>query len=255
MGEVSKSRYMVQAGWSDVPHISPEAQQELLDGTEPYLRDARSKGIPNLGTGAIYPIHESEITVPPFQIPDYWTRAYAMDVGWKNTAAMWGAKDPSDGVIYLYGEYKQGEALPVVHASAIKTRGEWIKGAIDPASRGRSQRDGEQLFQEYRNLGLKLVPAENAVDAGIYRVWSGLVQGRIKLFSTLSQTLKEYRMYHRVKKKDENGVEKVKIVKKDDHLMDCKRYLIATFDQIASVRPVDTTGQHAYQIADQTAGY
>ena len=49
-----------------------------------------------------------------------------------------------------------GEAEPSVHAAAILERGKWISGAIDPASRGRSQMDGRQLLQMYTELGLKL---------------------------------------------------------------------------------------------------
>jgi len=76
------SRYVVMAGWSDVPHLSPEVCADMLASIPPFQRDARSKGIPQLGAGAIYPVPESEIVVKDFVIPRHWPRCGGLDVGW-----------------------------------------------------------------------------------------------------------------------------------------------------------------------------
>ncbi|WP_395451184.1 hypothetical protein ACHMW7_16160 [Aminobacter sp. UC22_36] len=247
MPEISSSKFMVQAGWNDVPHLDAKTKAELLAATPPHLRKARSQGIPSLGSGAIYPVELEDIEVAPFAIPRFWKRAYALDVGWKCTAAIWGAQDPSDGTIYFYAEHYRGHALPIVHAAAIKARGEWIKGAIDPAARGRSQRDGEQLIADYKGQGLHLVNAVNAVESGLYEVWQRLELGRLKVFSTLVNFKAEYKLYRR----DEHG----KIVKEFDHAMDAGRYLIATWDKIASVQAPDRTVGASSMISDSDAGY
>lgn len=213
-----------------MPHISEKAQKDLVGSYSPHERDARSKGIPSLGSGAIYPVPEEDITVDPFEIPAYWKHAYALDVGWNRTAALWGALDPESDVLYLYAEYYRGQAEPAVHAAAIRARGEWIPGVVDPASRGRGQKDGEQLLYAYTNLGLVLTLANNAVDAGIYEVWSRLSTGRLKVFKTLQSWLSEYRIYRR----DDKG----RIVKENDHLMDDTRYLVLSGIPIATFRPV-----------------
>lgn len=246
MGEISSSRYTVTCGWSDIPHLDAKTKQELLDSTQPYLRDARSKGIPSLGSGAIYPVPVSEITCAPFRIPEFWRRCYGMDVGWRKTSVIWLAEDPADGTRYAYSEYYRGEARPPTHAEAIKLRGEWIKGAIDPAARGRGQVDGAQLFDQYQALGLNVMPADNSVESGIYQVWSRLETGRMKIFETMQNLLAEYRLYRR----DERG----RIVKEDDHAMDAWRYANSTFDAIARAmpaeRPVTSTAP-----ANRVAGY
>lgn len=247
MGQVSGSKYMVQAGWDDVPHLTERTKAELLAATMPYLRDARSKGIPSLGSGAIYPVPYETLIVPPFQIPHFWPRAYALDVGWGRTAALWGAKDPNTDVIYGYSEHYRGEELPAVHAQAIKARGDWIQGAIDPAARNRTQADGERLMATYTDLGLHLTPAINEVEAGIYEVWSRLESGRLKFFSTLVGVPAEYRLYRR----DERG----KIVKKNDHLMDVTRYLCMTWQKVASVKLNEVDMTNVVTIADKRAGY
>lgn len=223
------SRALVMATWDDVPHLTAEQKQELWDSIPPYQRGARSKGIPQLGSGAIYPVPESEIVVNDFEIPEYWPVAYALDVGWNRTACLWGAWDRQSDTIYLWSEYYKGQAEPAIHASAIKSRGNWIPGVIDPAARGRGQKDGEQLLQLYIDLGLDLSIAQNAVEAGLYAVWERLSTGRLKVFKSLQSWFSEFRIYRR----DDKG----KVIKENDHLMDGTRYFVMSALNIAITQP------------------
>lgn len=225
----SGEKAMIMAGWDDVPHLSEKEKARMLAECEPHLRESRSKGVPSLGAGAIYPIPEDDIKVEPFMIPEHWPRAYAMDVGWKRTAVVWGAVDLENGVTYLYSEHYRGQAEPSVHAAAIKARGDWIPGTIDPAAHGRTQKDGEQLFDLYVEQGLNLCNADNGIETGLHLVFELLSTGRLKVFSTMQNWFKEYRLYRR----DENG----KIIKKDDHLMDVTRYFAMTGREIAMTKP------------------
>lgn len=223
------TKYVVQATWQDVPHISEEAKAALLASIPPHERDARTRGVPQLGAGAIYPVPESEIVVRPFEIPDHWRHAFALDVGWNRTAALWGAVEDETDTVWLYAEHYRGQAEPAIHAAAIRARGPWIPGVVDPAARDRSQRDGEQLLAIYKELGLDLSLADNARETGIFRVWERLSTGRLKVFATLQNFLAEYRIYRR----DDKG----KIVKANDHLMDCARYLCASGLALAAFNP------------------
>lgn len=246
MPEITKSKYLVTAGWDDSPHLDAKTKEELLSSIPPFLREARSKGIPSLGSGAIYPIPEDEISVPYFEIPVYWPRCYGLDVGWNRTAALWAAWDPTTGICYLYAEHYRGIAEPAVHAEAIKARGDWIFGVCDPAASGSSQRDGEKLIDLYRQLGLKITPADNAVDAGIYDTWASLSSGKLKVMNHLLNFFNEYRLYRR----DENG----KIVKKHDHLMDVMRYIVRSGRTVAKQQGFDDTAPVRDGV-DLVAGY
>ena len=209
---------IITATWDDAPHLSEEDKTDLMKSLPPHQRDARSKGVPSLGSGAVYPVPESEFVVSPFEIPKHWKHAYGFDVGWNNTAAVWGALDPESGVAYITHDYKKGQAEPAVHASAIRARGDWIPGVVDPASRGRSQADGEQLIWLYRQQGLDLSLAENGVESGIFEVYERLTVGKLKVFKSCMALLEEYRLYRR----DDKG----KVVKENDHCMDALRYYV-----------------------------
>jgi hypothetical protein len=225
------SKFTVNAGWDHVPHLSEEQKREELDRIQPFQRKARSQGIPTLGAGAIYPVPEEVVLCDPFAIPDYYPQCYAMDVGWKRTAAVWCALDPNTDIAYLYSEHYVGEAEPPIHAAAVRARGVWIPGVIDPAARGRGQRDGQRLIKDYQELGLDtLTISENALEAGIYAVWSRMSTGRLKVFCTMLNWIGEFRFYQR----DEKGHVKDG---QADHLMDCSRYIVLSGLSKAIVRP------------------
>ncbi len=229
--DVAYPRWVEICTWDDVPHLTAEEKAKTLASTPPQLRDARSKGVPTVGEGLVYPVDPKNIVVDDFQIPKYYKKLYGMDVGWNNTAVCWGAWDIENDIVYIYSEHKMGQAEPVVHAKAVKSRGAWIKGQIDPAARGRSQIDGETLYNLYRKEGLKIYPANNAVEAGIFDIWERFTTGRLKIFKSCGMVLRELSLYHR----DEKG----KIVKTNDHLLDSLRYLINAEPAMWSYPQVD----------------
>lgn len=230
---------IVQAGWDDAPWLTEERKAQMLDDTEPHLREARRSGKPSMGSGNVYPISIESLLIEPFKIPDYFKRMYALDVGWNVTAAVWAAIDPQTDTIYIYDEYVGIHQPPAVHAAAIRSRGAWIQGVIDPASRGRSQVDGTQLLRSYKDLGLHLLVANNEVDAGISNLWQRMTTSNFKVVNTLSNWAKEFVLYRR----DLKG----RIIKENDHLMDATRYIqnnlmrAKSIDQLRNT-PVINTG-------------
>ena len=212
-------RFVTMVDWDDAPHLSADEKAQLRATIPPHLLDARTKGIPQLGSGAIYPVPEEDIAVDDFPVPDHWPKGYALDVGWKVTAAVFGAHDRDQDVLYLWSIHKQGEAEPAIHAHAVKQRGAWLPGVIDPAANGRSQVDGQRLKDLYTECGLRLAIAANQVEGGIHSIWQRLSTGRLKVFRSCQAWFEEYRLYRR----DEAG----KVVKSNDHLMDATRYFEA----------------------------
>jgi hypothetical protein len=239
-------KYFTQCTWDEAPHLSPATREKLWKSIPSFQRDARTRGIPQLGSGAIYKFADEDILVTPFPIPDFWPRAYGLDVDWNKTAAIWGARNPETGVLYLYAEYYRGQAEPQVHVEAIKQCGPWIPGVVDPAARGRSQRDGSQLLELYKNAGLDLEPAANAVEAGIFACEQFFSGGMLKAFTSLSNWHSEFRMYRR----DQDG----RVVKEFDHLLDAMRYLILSGRDRMTTQPQKPMPQIVYYTVPRRDG-
>lgn len=230
MPPVTSSKYRVEAGWDDAPHLGEKEKREMLAATPLHLRDARSKGIPSMGAGAIYPFSVEQIRVDPFPVPAHFRRGFTLDDGWKVTAVGFHALDPDHDILYQTGELYLREHRPEQTAQMILTRGQWMPGDGDAAAR---TRDGVQVLDIYKRYGLKLELADKEVEAGIYDVSIRLAQGRLKIFSTCQNTLWEYQRYRR----NEDG----KVVKVDDHAMDQLRYACRPhFLQRMIAKPAET---------------
>lgn len=210
---------VIQAGWDDVPHLDAAEKAALLATTPPFQREARTKGLPQLGAGAIYQLPESDLSISPFEIPLHWPRCYGMDTdaGAGTTAVVWLALDRETQTIYVYDVYKKQHSEPAVHVEAIKRRGP-LPGVADAAALLVTAHDAEQLIALYKRAGLDVELPDKAVEAGIQEVWEAMSTGRFKVFSSCDAWFKEYRLYHR----DEKG----RIVKANDHVMDATRYAV-----------------------------
>jgi hypothetical protein len=218
---------VVNAGWDDAPHLSRQEKDRLLTTIPPYQVKARTRGIPMLGSGAIFPIDEDELKCEPFDVPDMMPRAYGFDVGWNWTAAVWMAHDRSNDTIYITDVYKRGQAEPATHIAAIMQRGDWMTGFIDPSAAGAGKsKDGESLLDAYsdsRRPHLNVLPADNTVEAGIWNLYERMTTGRLRVFRHLDLWFEEFRLYRR----DDKG----RVVKHNDHLMDASRYCAKHVDQ------------------------
>ena len=124
------SRFLIGAAWDDAPHLDSAVKETLWASIPEYQRDARAKGIPQLGSGAIYPFPESSIRVDDFSIPKHYARAFGLDCALAGTAAAaWGALDRDTDILYITSVYKRAQTEVAVHAAAIKARGQWVPGA------------------------------------------------------------------------------------------------------------------------------
>lgn len=221
-GRVQDDRFYIQASWEDNPHLSEEEKERLVKNLSPSDKDAMKYGIPSFGSGLVYPVNPYVYLMDFHPIPQHWHKFYGMDFGWTNpTALVFCAQDKENDIIYVYDEYRAVEKDPSQHKEALKSKGvHWICGAYDPSGDNSSLHEGKQIAKNYKELGFKLVPADNAKEAGIQTVLQLLQSGRLRIFSNCVYTLSEIKSYAR----DVNG----KPIKKNDHLMDALRYAVVT---------------------------
>jgi phage terminase large subunit-like protein len=222
-GEKGPGKWVTLATWDDVPHLDEAIKKELEGSYPEYQRDARTKGIPQLGAGAVYPVSPARIFIEPFPIPDHFKRCYAMDFGFTDpTAILWAAIDPETDVVYVIAEHYQKEAAPFIHAGVIEAYNRRAKftipGVCDPSGGGTSMKDGQHTRDLYRDeYGIYFQSAINSIEPGISEVLNALITDKLKIFNTCIQTKREFQMYRRNEKGKPIG---------DDHLMDDLRYLM-----------------------------
>ena len=199
----------------DVGHYTAEQKAAIVAQYPPHEREARTKGVPALGSGRVYPVPESQISIPAFPIPDHWPRLCGMDFGWEHpTAAVWVAHDRDADVVYVYDGYRAKEQLIPVHAASIRARADWIP--VSWPHDGYAVRDsntGEQLRQQYLAHGVNMRPvhaqfpetgAENerktsriSTEAAIQEILTRMESSRLFVFSHLADWFEEFRLYHR----------------------------------------------------------
>lgn len=222
--EGSEDRAVVTMTIDDAEHYTPEERAKIIASYPAHEREARTKGIPTLGSGLIFPVLEENIVCEPFDPPKHWVRIGGLDFGWDHpTAAVELAWDRDADVIYVTKDYRQREATPIVHAAAVKPWGAWLPWAW-PHDGNNDTAAGENLSKQYGEQGLSMLSeratfedGSNSVEAGIMEMLDRMLTGRFKVFRTCGAFLEERRMYHR-----KDG----KIVKERDDVISAARYAV-----------------------------
>ena len=228
----------------DAEHYTEEQRAAIIASYPPHERDARSKGIPSLGSGRIFPVSEDLIAVAPFEIPKHWVQVCGIDFGWDHpSAACRLAWDRDDDVIYVTASHRQKEQTPILFAASVKPWGDWLPWAWPHDGLQHDKGSGQALAAQYGAQGLKMMPDKathapedgepegsggNGVEAGVMDMLDRMQTGRWKVFSHLSDWFEEFRMYHR-----KDG----KIVKEMDDLISASRYAYM-MKRFAIVKPV-----------------
>ena len=230
LNDIKPGQALLRATWDDAPHMDHNRREQALGAIPSHQREMRSKGIPMMGSGLVFPVQEESIKCDPFEIPAHWPRICGIDFGISHPfAAAWVAWDRDTDCVYVYDAYREAGANAATHSSSIKKRGNWpIVWPHDGLNREKSS--GEPLAELYRKEGLNMLmqqfsnpPAPgtdegkggNSVEYGIMDVLTRMEMQRLKIFSNLKEVWEEIRQYHRV-----DG----KIVPLYDDLMSAMRY-------------------------------
>lgn len=223
--EQSEDREVISMTIDDALHYTPEERAKIIASYPAHEREARTKGIPTMGSGLIFPVLEEEIIISPIDIPKIWPQINGLDFGYDHPfAAVNIAWDRDADIVYVCKNYRSRQTTPIIHAAAIKPWGDWIPCAWPHDGFQHDKGSGLELASQYRGQGLNML-AENAtwedggngVEAGIAEMLDRMLTGRWKVFSTCAEWLEERRLYHR-----KDG----KIVKERDDVISASRYAL-----------------------------
>lgn len=231
--EKSPERNVTMMTIDDAQHFTEEQKKIIISSYPEHERDARTKGIPMLGSGRVFPVIEDTIRIGPIPLPPHWPRLAAMDFGYDHpTAIVWLAWDRDTDTVYVYDCYRMREALVPIHAAVLIGRGQWIPVAW-PHDGNNNTAIGPQLAKQYREAGVNMLDehaqyeettggtedntksSKISVEAGVADMLTRMRASRFKVFSHLNDWFEEFRMYHR-----KDG----KIVKFADDLISATRY-------------------------------
>lgn len=211
--------------------LDPEEIRMHIESMPEWEKESRIYGRPGVGEGRIFTMSRDEYTVDPFDIEPNWRCIAGLDVGFGHaTGAIEIAIDDQANVAYVFREYINKGNLPIVHASALRKWGD-VEFKIDTSAHRRSATDGKNLFQMYTDEGLNVSNADTkggSVQASINTINQMLAEGRLYIFSTCRELFKQMGLY-RMTKNQKTG--QVKVIEKDDDLIDPLRYAVMALDQ------------------------
>lgn len=215
--------HITQMTIDDVEHYTAEQRKAIISSYPKFERESRTKGIPQLGSGRVFPIDEDDIRCESFEIPAHWPQLGGLDFGWDHPSA--GVKlswDRDTDTLYVIAAHRQREQTPTMFSASLLPWGKWLPWAWPHDGLQHDKGSGEQLAQQYRDTGLTMLDdratfedGSNGVEAGVAEMLDRMQTGRWKVFAHLNDWFEEFRLYHR-----KDGL----IVKVGDDLISASRY-------------------------------
>lgn len=219
-------------------YLPPDFEAKLSKGKPEWWIMRFLMGSFDHSSGMVYPGAASAVIedILDFdKISQSWEKVVGADFGIRNpTVVLLGAIDPLEGVLTIYHCYYKADTLLPDHAKAIQPlinnipngRLRFMVG--DPSMKNRSAdvlqgRSVQGLYQEYN---LYFAEGNNNLDAGIMRVNSYIARGKLKIFRSCVDLVREmlgYK-YPEVTMDDEKSLDE-KPIKNHDHAPDALRYI------------------------------
>jgi phage terminase large subunit-like protein len=212
----------------DADHFTPAQRAQIIARYPAHQREARTKGIPQLGSGQVYPVAESAISVERFPIPPHFVQIAGLDFGWDHPSGACAlAWDRDNDTYYVHRVHRQKEATPVMFSAGVRPWGTWLPWAWPHDGKAESggkfgMQDVKQLAQLYADQGLRMLAehatfddGSNGVEPGVMGILDLMQTGHFKVFSDLRDWWEEFRLYHR---------KEGQIVKVNDDILCAMRY-------------------------------
>ena len=247
-----ESTFKVFLSMHNAKHLKKDDIARLTDGMSEAEKTARIEGVATIGAGKVFQFAEEEYSIEPFEIPSYWRRLGGFDVGLGHpTGAVMAAIDDDSKVIYITNEYKVNERTAVDIASHLRHWG--VKFVSDPSVFSREIATAVEKARAYTDEGMELIKGNRDREEGIHIMRKLIGSGKLYIFSTCTELLRELRTYRTKTSNDGNTA----IVKVNDDLIDAMRYLVMGMEEYAEVpgRFKHKISIKPFKAADSKVGY
>jgi phage terminase large subunit-like protein len=236
---------LVLVDMDDNPYLDERTKKRALAGLTKEEREARKSGRFVHFHGMIYDeFSRNSHIIPEISEVPPGTRIYVgIDPGMRHMAAVvWTYLTTEDMLVQFDELALQGHTVAQV-AEAIKlVNQKWGQktesGAIaslhpdwyviDPSARNVVHQTGRSDQMEFTDHGIVTILGQNSVTAGINRVKERLQAHRFLITANCQQTIDQFRKYRWATPTRTENEPKEAPVKKDDHLLDALRYVVAS---------------------------
>ena len=185
-------QHLANATWEDAKHLNKETKEQLLAAIPEYQREMRSKGIPVLGEGMVFPISEEVVKCDPFEIPGHYKKLSAIDFGITHPTCGLDGLQPGHRydlcVRHLQERGRDTGGTRIGHQVTGKTIPMIYPHDGDSTEKG----SGKTLAEMYIESGVLMVgkftnpDGTNYVEPGLMEMLERFRTGRLQVFSNLS---------------------------------------------------------------------
>ena len=264
MNEDLPSRGVVYMDWNEAEHLTKQMRDEMWSSWPVHERETRAYGKPMMGEGAIFRTPEDQIIEQPIEaVPQSWFKIWGLDIGIGHPfGAALLLHDRDADIVHVHHTVRMAEALPLMHAAAMKPIGSMVPVAWPKDAGDRDPGSGQPIIRLYKAAGLLTLGEHARWEDGSVSTWAGITEwderertGRLKCSALCKDWFEERRGYH-TKRTKAGNIEIVKI--RDDVLSATRIGLMAK--RFAKAVPLGggsnrMTGNTAQQYAIGTANH
>jgi len=224
----SDARTVITMTLDDATFYSDERKHAIIEQYPEHELPARTKGIPTMGSGAVFPIDIDKLLIDPFEYPSHYLRVGGIDFGWHHPSAfaeVWWNRD--DDAAYVVRVIRLRHQTPLQQVEVVRQQMRdlpwmWPRDGRQQTLAGA----GESLAVQYRDCGLDLhhepvtfPDGGVSVEAGLQMMLDRMRTQRLRVFrGQCDPFLEEARLFHR----DEDGL----LVKEGDDAISAVRYAL-----------------------------
>jgi hypothetical protein len=104
---VINARSVTTMTLDDVDHYSADEKAKIAASYAAHEREARTKGVPTLGSGRIFPVADEMLAIEQREFPNHWPHIGGMDFGWDHPfAAVELVWDRDTDTVYISKTYR-----------------------------------------------------------------------------------------------------------------------------------------------------
>lgn len=205
---------IIRASIDQAEHYTAEERERIVAAYPEHERDARTKGIPTMGSGRVFALPLETVREMDFPVPQWWPRIIGLDVGWDHpTAATLLAHDTETDTVHVIAEYREREKPTALHAIALKQQmgADRIPVAWPHDALQHDKGTGVATAETYRSHGVQTLPdmahmlvqgpkgllKSNSLEGSVQMMLDRMITGRWKVFGSCQRWLEEFSLYHR----------------------------------------------------------